>query len=100
MRRESSEGLDFSEVIHLRLAFPCTCSKVVKWFFMHFIATQRPVNILCALSTSLNVPSPFLLISRYSNVTSYSILFIDLSLIHICRCRRYAVCRSRWSPYH
>eukprot|EP00826_Nyctotherus_ovalis_P010700 TRINITY_DN12809_c0_g1_i1.p1 TRINITY_DN12809_c0_g1~~TRINITY_DN12809_c0_g1_i1.p1 ORF type:complete len:365 (+),score=93.87 TRINITY_DN12809_c0_g1_i1:74-1168(+) len=25
---------------------------------------------------------------------------IGLSLIHICRCRRYAVCRSRWSPYH
>eukprot|EP00826_Nyctotherus_ovalis_P059849 TRINITY_DN8360_c0_g1_i2.p1 TRINITY_DN8360_c0_g1~~TRINITY_DN8360_c0_g1_i2.p1 ORF type:complete len:577 (-),score=159.04 TRINITY_DN8360_c0_g1_i2:49-1779(-) len=25
---------------------------------------------------------------------------ILLSLIHICRCRRYAVCRSRWSPYH
>ena len=23
-----------------------------------------------------------------------------LSLIHILRCRRYAVCRSRWSPYH
>ena len=22
-----------------------------------------------------------------------------LSLIHICRCRRYAVCRSRWSGY-
>eukprot|EP00826_Nyctotherus_ovalis_P001209 TRINITY_DN10164_c0_g2_i1.p1 TRINITY_DN10164_c0_g2~~TRINITY_DN10164_c0_g2_i1.p1 ORF type:complete len:459 (-),score=120.87 TRINITY_DN10164_c0_g2_i1:15-1391(-) len=27
-------------------------------------------------------------------------LYLDLSLIHICRCRRYAVCRSRWSPYH
>eukprot|EP00826_Nyctotherus_ovalis_P019532 TRINITY_DN16036_c0_g1_i7.p2 TRINITY_DN16036_c0_g1~~TRINITY_DN16036_c0_g1_i7.p2 ORF type:complete len:170 (-),score=22.81 TRINITY_DN16036_c0_g1_i7:14-523(-) len=25
---------------------------------------------------------------------------VYLSLIHICRCRRYAVCRSRWSPYH
>eukprot|EP00826_Nyctotherus_ovalis_P031301 TRINITY_DN2499_c0_g1_i5.p1 TRINITY_DN2499_c0_g1~~TRINITY_DN2499_c0_g1_i5.p1 ORF type:complete len:232 (-),score=32.64 TRINITY_DN2499_c0_g1_i5:39-734(-) len=25
---------------------------------------------------------------------------LTLSLIHICRCRRYAVCRSRWSPYH
>eukprot|EP00826_Nyctotherus_ovalis_P061031 TRINITY_DN8641_c0_g1_i3.p1 TRINITY_DN8641_c0_g1~~TRINITY_DN8641_c0_g1_i3.p1 ORF type:complete len:631 (+),score=82.16 TRINITY_DN8641_c0_g1_i3:211-2103(+) len=25
---------------------------------------------------------------------------VHLSLIHICRCRRYAVCRSRWSPYH
>eukprot|EP00826_Nyctotherus_ovalis_P066206 TRINITY_DN9767_c0_g1_i10.p1 TRINITY_DN9767_c0_g1~~TRINITY_DN9767_c0_g1_i10.p1 ORF type:complete len:155 (-),score=30.93 TRINITY_DN9767_c0_g1_i10:14-478(-) len=27
-------------------------------------------------------------------------LELSLSLIHICRCRRYAVCRSRWSPYH
>eukprot|EP00826_Nyctotherus_ovalis_P019012 TRINITY_DN15794_c0_g2_i1.p1 TRINITY_DN15794_c0_g2~~TRINITY_DN15794_c0_g2_i1.p1 ORF type:complete len:123 (-),score=12.82 TRINITY_DN15794_c0_g2_i1:15-383(-) len=27
-------------------------------------------------------------------------LWCKLSLIHICRCRRYAVCRSRWSPYH
>ena len=25
---------------------------------------------------------------------------VGLSLIHIWRCRRYAVCRSRWSPYH
>ena len=26
--------------------------------------------------------------------------FINLSLIHICRCRRYSLCRSRWSGYH
>ena len=25
---------------------------------------------------------------------------IILSLIHIWRCRRYSLCRSRWSPYH
>eukprot|EP00826_Nyctotherus_ovalis_P026023 TRINITY_DN2027_c0_g1_i15.p1 TRINITY_DN2027_c0_g1~~TRINITY_DN2027_c0_g1_i15.p1 ORF type:complete len:204 (+),score=40.39 TRINITY_DN2027_c0_g1_i15:152-763(+) len=25
---------------------------------------------------------------------------IYLSLIHICRCRRSTLCRSRWSPYH
>ena len=25
---------------------------------------------------------------------------LGLSLIHICRCRRYSLCRSRWSPYH
>ena len=25
---------------------------------------------------------------------------ISLSLIHIWRCRRYSLCRSRWSPYH
>ena len=23
-----------------------------------------------------------------------------LSLIHICRCRRYSLCRSRWAPNH
>ena len=27
-------------------------------------------------------------------------LFLDLSLIHIWRCRRIERCRSRWSPYH
>ena len=35
---------------------------------------------------------------------SLSFLFffpgIGLSLIHIWRCRRYSLCRSRWSPYH
>ena len=25
---------------------------------------------------------------------------VMLSLIHICRCRRSTLCRSRWSPYH
>ena len=25
---------------------------------------------------------------------------VGLSLIHICRCRRSTLCRSRWSPYH
>eukprot|EP00826_Nyctotherus_ovalis_P054426 TRINITY_DN7125_c0_g2_i15.p1 TRINITY_DN7125_c0_g2~~TRINITY_DN7125_c0_g2_i15.p1 ORF type:complete len:405 (-),score=56.96 TRINITY_DN7125_c0_g2_i15:21-1235(-) len=39
-----------------------------------------------------------------SNLTCFIANFyrylITLSLIHICRCRRYAVCRSRWSPYH
>eukprot|EP00826_Nyctotherus_ovalis_P053578 TRINITY_DN6985_c0_g2_i2.p1 TRINITY_DN6985_c0_g2~~TRINITY_DN6985_c0_g2_i2.p1 ORF type:complete len:523 (+),score=126.07 TRINITY_DN6985_c0_g2_i2:534-2102(+) len=29
-----------------------------------------------------------------------SIGALDLSLIHICRCRRIERCRSRWSPYH
>ena len=29
-----------------------------------------------------------------------SISHINLSLIHIWRCRRSTLCRSRWSPYH
>ena len=27
-------------------------------------------------------------------------VIISLSLIHILRCRRSTLCRSRWSPYH
>eukprot|EP00826_Nyctotherus_ovalis_P029864 TRINITY_DN2368_c0_g2_i2.p1 TRINITY_DN2368_c0_g2~~TRINITY_DN2368_c0_g2_i2.p1 ORF type:complete len:238 (+),score=59.17 TRINITY_DN2368_c0_g2_i2:149-862(+) len=33
-------------------------------------------------------------------ITKYLDKPIDLSLIHICRCRRLLTCRSRWSPYH
>ena len=29
-----------------------------------------------------------------------ALLCLNLSLIHIWRCRRYSLCRSRWSPYH
>ena len=28
------------------------------------------------------------------------LIFLNLSLIHIWRCRRSTLCRSRWSPYH
>ena len=31
---------------------------------------------------------------------NYSGTLVNLSLIHISRCRRYSFCRSRWSPYH
>ena len=37
---------------------------------------------------------PFILFSFVS------LLLMRLSLIHIWRCRRYSLCRSRWSPYH
>ena len=32
--------------------------------------------------------------------TNYGQSVLDLSLIHIWRCRRIERCRSRWSPYH
>jgi len=42
-----------------------------------------------------------LLLQILDNLMSNAIKFspLNLSLIHILRCRRYAVCRSRWSPY-
>ena len=41
-------------------------------------------------------PFPFILLIRKSSLTAEK----WLSLIHIWRCRRSTLCRSRWSPYH
>eukprot|EP00826_Nyctotherus_ovalis_P028971 TRINITY_DN22836_c0_g1_i2.p1 TRINITY_DN22836_c0_g1~~TRINITY_DN22836_c0_g1_i2.p1 ORF type:complete len:221 (-),score=40.39 TRINITY_DN22836_c0_g1_i2:15-677(-) len=38
-------------------------------------------------------------LSKFSESKSFGIT-PELSLIHICRCRRIERCRSRWSPYH
>ena len=35
-----------------------------------------------------------------SGTITVTVTDMGLSLIHICRCRRYSLCRSRWSPYH
>eukprot|EP00826_Nyctotherus_ovalis_P017353 TRINITY_DN15109_c0_g1_i9.p4 TRINITY_DN15109_c0_g1~~TRINITY_DN15109_c0_g1_i9.p4 ORF type:complete len:161 (+),score=41.91 TRINITY_DN15109_c0_g1_i9:768-1250(+) len=37
-------------------------------------------------------------VSSSHRVRDLKEMVVELSLIHICRCRRYAVCRSRWSP--
>ena len=42
----------------------------------------------------INIGTPYLA----NTVVEAKVL--DLSLIHICRCRRIERCRSRWSPYH
>eukprot|EP00826_Nyctotherus_ovalis_P032237 TRINITY_DN26000_c0_g1_i1.p1 TRINITY_DN26000_c0_g1~~TRINITY_DN26000_c0_g1_i1.p1 ORF type:complete len:102 (-),score=17.88 TRINITY_DN26000_c0_g1_i1:9-314(-) len=60
-------------------------------------------NILCIsaivkLAPSLTHGLRYIGVMRKRNANDNFIL--TLSLIHICRCRRYAVCRSRWSPYH
>eukprot|EP00826_Nyctotherus_ovalis_P065842 TRINITY_DN9694_c0_g1_i19.p1 TRINITY_DN9694_c0_g1~~TRINITY_DN9694_c0_g1_i19.p1 ORF type:complete len:373 (-),score=120.89 TRINITY_DN9694_c0_g1_i19:25-1119(-) len=38
--------------------------------------------------------------STQKNIKKVKRVVMRLSLIHICRCRRSTLCRSRWSPYH
>eukprot|EP00826_Nyctotherus_ovalis_P018338 TRINITY_DN15483_c0_g1_i1.p2 TRINITY_DN15483_c0_g1~~TRINITY_DN15483_c0_g1_i1.p2 ORF type:complete len:132 (+),score=13.65 TRINITY_DN15483_c0_g1_i1:109-504(+) len=59
--------------------------------------TKAQKEILCGKEETLVLPSFY---HGYWDGCSLDIYFDDLSLIHICRCRRYAVCRSRWSAYH
>ena len=58
---------------------------------------SRPVLVCVASSavqcSSTKVPTVYIRTSAYVND-------LLLSLIHIWRCRRYSLCRSRWSPYH
>ena len=64
-------------------------------YYIHFISpihgsenTHKHTHIHTLL---LYIPKP---------TTYHHYLYIYLSLIHIWRCRRSTLCRSRWSPYH
>eukprot|EP00826_Nyctotherus_ovalis_P029669 TRINITY_DN23525_c0_g1_i2.p2 TRINITY_DN23525_c0_g1~~TRINITY_DN23525_c0_g1_i2.p2 ORF type:complete len:150 (-),score=62.76 TRINITY_DN23525_c0_g1_i2:15-464(-) len=66
---------------------------------------QRPIEEFYRGNVPKYVSAAFKVLELAGDKVSVHILFnetliynIKLSLIHICRCRRYAVCRSRWSP--
>ena len=53
----------------------------------------------------INLSARITLLRRTIMFAAFGFLFnmltvFALSLINICRCRRYALCRSRWSPSH
>eukprot|EP00826_Nyctotherus_ovalis_P046273 TRINITY_DN5207_c0_g2_i2.p1 TRINITY_DN5207_c0_g2~~TRINITY_DN5207_c0_g2_i2.p1 ORF type:complete len:203 (+),score=52.12 TRINITY_DN5207_c0_g2_i2:67-675(+) len=84
--------------------------KVVQMEAQVFKAVQNNVS-LCSFLNDLLSAIKKLALRKFackSNSTihpssqftlEYFLGVLGLSLIHICRCRRYAVCRSRWSPY-
>eukprot|EP00826_Nyctotherus_ovalis_P042205 TRINITY_DN4317_c0_g2_i5.p1 TRINITY_DN4317_c0_g2~~TRINITY_DN4317_c0_g2_i5.p1 ORF type:complete len:105 (+),score=26.86 TRINITY_DN4317_c0_g2_i5:76-390(+) len=57
-------------------------------------------NKITSLDSIQGLPNLKRLNASYNQIKRLSKEIYKLSLIHICRCRRYAVCRSRWSPYH
>eukprot|EP00826_Nyctotherus_ovalis_P027331 TRINITY_DN21360_c0_g1_i1.p2 TRINITY_DN21360_c0_g1~~TRINITY_DN21360_c0_g1_i1.p2 ORF type:complete len:156 (+),score=35.85 TRINITY_DN21360_c0_g1_i1:110-577(+) len=75
-------GLTALQVLHLHM------NQITDWKYLeNFIALPSAILHLTLFC------NPVVNRSGYRH-------FLVLSLIHICRCRRYAVCRSRWSPYH
>ena len=50
---------------------------------------------------NFNIPEPVAggLVVATVIYTLHEEIGLTQSLIHICRCRRYAACRSWWSPY-
>ena len=62
----------------------CQCTRTIHMYFLYL---------------SVNVIFNKGMIWQFVLECSLTLCWL-LSLIHIWRCRRYAVCRSRWSPYH
>ena len=77
-------------------------------FSWYWSTKKVPKNVISNIGTGILLPQCFAIF--YNELVCKTIIpelvgsksFTDkeLSLIHIWRCRRYAVCRSRWSPYH
>ena len=51
-----------------------------------------------AIYTNSDKDSPY--VKEADEAVRIGTSYLDLSLIHIRRCRRIERCRSRWSPYH
>ena len=74
-------------------------TKVVKRFGNEFYDSLNKVNTeFLQRPDIVNQLPDYKVISE--RLTYGPITALELSLIHIWRCRRYSLCRSRWSPYH
>ena len=61
---------------------------------------EFPHNFQCSIIGTCLTLAEARKVGRKFGVISDDPTQLDLSLIHIWRCRRYSLCRSRWSPYH
>ena len=74
--------LSFTLTLHIHL----TIFISARWSATSFSFLTGQVSLLCSILLCTQL--------------LYSLPLLILSLIHIWRCRRSTLCRSRWSPYH
>ena len=90
----------FIRVFNIPFAFLMHAIDIIMWPIQKIIGVRNMPYIF--LLPNLIFFGLFVIVPLGVNV-AFSVTGGDellLSLIHIRRCRRYAVCRSRWSPYH
>eukprot|EP00826_Nyctotherus_ovalis_P027855 TRINITY_DN21826_c0_g1_i1.p2 TRINITY_DN21826_c0_g1~~TRINITY_DN21826_c0_g1_i1.p2 ORF type:complete len:134 (-),score=4.25 TRINITY_DN21826_c0_g1_i1:10-411(-) len=76
-------------------------SRLVRGSLIKCDKTCPRCRSLCTLTFQRKADTEFRTLLIVNDRLDFTTLVCQyLSLIHICRCRRYAVCRSRWSPYH
>ena len=75
-------------------------SKTKETVFHRLYASKYSPNVLCDVERAISVKlSGMFWLIHLVRLNMFSRL-LQLSLIHIWRCRRSYACRSRWSPYH
>ena len=80
----------------------CSSHTIIFWsvIFVILIMENNSNNIVPRIGLgTYNMSSEEAEEMTYAAI-DYGYRHIDLSLIHIWRCRRLYSCRSRWSPYH
>ena len=88
-----------NQFIHRR----CELIYRVSLLIYHGVRFRNRPNLSCNWPTSSSRPTQAACtrgVQKVNNMTIMCIIFCNLSLIHIWRCRRSTLCRSRWSPYH
>ena len=91
-----SNGSDFAIAINSNASNVGSAFAITRgvWFVRGSFVEVNPETII------LNQYEPFASYRVGLNVKEEIVTAVDLSLIHISRCRRRLRCRSRWSPYH
>eukprot|EP00826_Nyctotherus_ovalis_P047329 TRINITY_DN5430_c0_g1_i2.p1 TRINITY_DN5430_c0_g1~~TRINITY_DN5430_c0_g1_i2.p1 ORF type:complete len:341 (-),score=62.53 TRINITY_DN5430_c0_g1_i2:29-1051(-) len=72
-------------------------------YTMYLLYSQLAEYELLKFPSSLILAGALLIAVKEANLKwnlENVVKYRELSLIHICRCRRLLTCRSRWSPYH
>ena len=65
-----------------------------------WLRQERPQGRMAGVLLAPSWRALQLLLDKLHNIANHLDMICNLSLIHIWRCRRSTLCRSRWSPYH
>ena len=87
-----------SQYVHSRHVTSRHSRHVMSWFRAH-----RKLQVCLDGQRLMHDPCPKYLgvtLDRTLSLREHLVKTAGLSLIHIWRCRRSTLCRSRWSPYH
>ena len=88
----------------VQFGWPPSRSRVWKFTSLEKVLNRQQLSRDCSISLKFRTDfyhvKPYVRQMFKVNGSKVKVIALHLSLIHIWRCRRSTLCRSRWSPYH